>query len=73
MAAAAKRFVVCSFALALTGCAQVAAHQQRLVSKPNVVFSESMVFGYQCKLWPQVEVGTAIGGGAQAAGCTSCQ
>lgn len=56
-----------------TGCARVPVHQQRLVSKPNMQFSESAVFNYYSSLLPQVEAGTATSGGAQAAGCTTCR
>ena len=59
--------------VACTGCAPVGVHQQRWVSKPNMTFAESTVFGYQHKLLPQVEPGTASSGGAQSSGCTSCK
>jgi hypothetical protein len=59
--------------LLFTGCAQVGPQQQRLVSKPNMEFSDSVVFGYQHKLVSQVEPGSAFGGGAQSSGCTSCK
>lgn len=66
-----------SFILAVmllaSGCVQVGAHQQRLVSKANMTFSDSLVFGYQNKLLPQVEPGSAFSGGAQSSGCTSCK
>jgi hypothetical protein len=55
------------------GCARVGVHQQRLVSKPNMVFSDSVVFGYSNRLMPQIEPGSAFSGGAQAGGCTSCR
>ena len=62
-----------SLALAvLAGCA-VPVHRQRLVSKPNMQFSDSPVFNYQSKVLSQVESGAAASGGAQAAGCTSCR
>ncbi|MBL9127559.1 MAG: hypothetical protein JNL97_07930 [Verrucomicrobiales bacterium] len=54
------------------GCA-VPVHRQRLVSKPPMQFSESVVFDYQSRLLPQVESGISASGGAQAAGCTSCR
>jgi hypothetical protein len=59
--------------VSLPGCARVGAHQQRLVSKPNMTFSDSVVFGYDQKLVPQVEPGSAFSAGAQASGCTSCR
>lgn len=60
-------------ALGAPGCAHVPAYQQRLVSKPNMQFSDSLVFGYQHKLVPQVEPGSAFSGGPQSSGCTSCK
>ena len=59
--------------LAGPGCQKVPVHEQGLVAKPNMVFSDSMVFNYKGKLFPQVEPGSATSGGAQAAGCTSCR
>ena len=58
----------------LTGCAVPAVRQQRLVSKPNMLFSDSPVFTYNAaRLLPQLEPGAATSGGAQNAGCTSCR
>ena len=59
--------------VACSGCAPVAPNQQRLVSKPNMVFSESAVFSYDNKLLPQLEPGSAFSGGGQCSGCTSCK
>jgi len=59
--------------LALTGCSVVPLNQQRLLSKPNMTFSDSPVFTYQASVLAQVEPGTAVSGRAQAAGCTACQ
>jgi hypothetical protein len=59
-------------ALMLTGC--VGVQQQRLVSKPNMLFSDSMVYNYSTSiLLPQIEAGRAASGGGQASGCTSCR
>lgn len=58
--------------VALAGCA-VPVHQQRLVSKANMQFSDSPVFNYQSKMLTQIESGAAASGGSQAAGCTSCR
>ena len=60
-------------ALLGAGCQAVPVMQQRLVSKPNMVFSDSPVFSYQSQVLPQIEPGSAMSGGAQAAGCTACQ
>jgi hypothetical protein len=61
------------FLLVCAGCAVVRPSEQRLVSKPNMVFSESAVFSYANKLVPQLEPGSAFSGGGQSAGCTSCK
>lgn len=55
------------------GCKSVPAMDQRLVSKPNMVFSDSPVFAYQWQVLTQIEPGSALSGGAQAAGCTACR
>lgn len=56
----------------LAGCARVAPQQQRLVSKPNMQFADSLVFSYQDKLLTQIEPGSAAFAGAGSAGCGSC-
>ena len=56
----------------LTGCA-IPVHQQRLVSRTNMQFSDASVSGYHSKVLGQIETGAAASGGAQAAGCTSCR
>lgn len=61
------------FALVATGCARVGISEQRLVSRPAMLFSESPVLAHQSKLLGQIEPGSAITGGGQAAGCTSCR
>ncbi|MCS1412211.1 MAG: hypothetical protein M2R45_05416 [Verrucomicrobia subdivision 3 bacterium] len=60
-------------ALGGTGCKAVPVMKQRLVSKPNMVFSDSPVFAYQSQVLTQIEPGSALSGGAQAAGCTACR
>ena len=58
----------------LAGCSSPAVRQQRLVSKPNMLFSDSSAFTYNsARLLPQLEPGAATSGGAQNAGCTSCR
>jgi hypothetical protein len=59
--------------LLLSGCATVPAWQQRLVSKPNMVFQDGGVFVYGPRLNLQIEPGSADNGGAVAAGCTACR
>lgn len=56
----------------LAGCA-VPVHQQRLVSRPSMQFSDTAASGYHSKVLSQIETGAAATGGAQAAGCTSCR
>jgi len=55
------------------GCRVVPVHQQRLVSMPGMLFSDSMVFSSASAVLNQIETGAAVAGGAQAAGCTSCR
>lgn len=62
--------VLCGF---ISGCTSVPVHQMGLVSKPNMVFSDSAVFSVTSKLWVQTEPGVAFSGGAQAGGCTFCK
>ena len=57
----------------IQSCKTVAVNEQRLLSKPNMTFSDSYAFSYQPRLVVQVEPGSASSGGAQAAGCTSCK
>jgi hypothetical protein len=60
--------------LLLAGCSLPAVRQQRLVSKPNMIFSDSAAFAYNsARLLPQLEPGSAASGGAQNAGCTACR
>ena len=47
--------------------------QAGLTAKPNMEFSDSLVFNYQNKLLPQVEPGATLSGGAQSAGATCCK
>lgn len=56
-----------------SGCSSVNVAEQRLVSKGNMVFAESSVFGDSSSLHSVVEPGTAGSGGGQAGGCTSCK
>ena len=58
--------------LMLTGCVSVSPNQQRLVSKPNMQFSGSVVFSYHDKLLTQMESGSASFTGGQAGNCGSC-
>ena len=60
-------------ALPFGGCVQVPAWQQRLVSKPGMIFSEATTLVSQPALLGQLEPGRAAAGGAQAVGCSSCR
>lgn len=57
----------------ITGCSHVDAPMQRLVSKPNMVFSDSTVFAYQSRFTAIIEPGSASDGGSAATGCSSCR
>lgn len=57
----------------VTGCHSVPVGEQGRLSKPNMIFADTAVFGYDSGLVTQVEPGAATSGGAQAAGCTSCK
>ena len=59
--------------LGVTGCAQVGVSEQRLVSKPNMTFTDAAVFNAPPRLFPQSEPGAADSGGAASAGCSSCR
>lgn len=56
-----------------SGCRTVPVQEQRLVSKPNMVFEDYGAFIYESGIVSQTEPGTNVSGGAQAAGCTSCR
>jgi hypothetical protein len=58
--------------LFLAGCA-IGVEQQRLVSKPNMQFSEVRAFGEPARIPSQLEPGRVVTGGAQASVCTSCR
>ncbi len=60
-------------ALAGGGCVQVPVWKQGRVSGPGLVFSDSAVLAARPNLIGQIEPGSAISGGAQAAGCTACR
>jgi len=60
--------------LALAGCSSPAVRQQRLVSRPNMLFSDSPAFTYNSpRLLPQLAPGFAGAGASQNSGCTSCR
>ena len=60
------------FLLMLAGCVSVKPQQQRLVSKPNMQFSESVIFNYQDRSLTQIESGSASFIGGQSGNCGSC-
>lgn len=49
-------------------CKSVPFYAQRLLSKPNMTFSDSLTYSYQPRLTVQVEPGSASWGGAQVTG-----
>jgi hypothetical protein len=68
-----RAIVLCLAILLLTGCATVEVQEQRLVSKPNMLFSRSAVYGYSSRIMPQLQPGLAVSGGAQPSSCTVCR
>jgi len=71
-----RKMLLFSLLVCAVGCSsvgQVSVSEQRMVSKPNMLFSQSGVFVYQNRLIAQIEPGSAASGGGQAAGCTSCK
>ena len=57
-----------------SGCVAPRAHEQRLVAKPGMTFSEAAVFQYNSsRLMSQQATGLAGAGGPQNSGCTSCR
>lgn len=65
--------VIGLLALLASGCTSVGPERQRLVSKPNMQFSDRAAFSYSSKLMPQIQPGLATTGGAQASTCTTCR
>lgn len=55
------------------GCAGPSIARQRLVSQPDMVFSNSQVWNFDQPMALQTESGRAFAGGGTAAGCTSCK
>ena len=58
--------------LLMIGCVHVPPQHQRLLSKPNMQFSDSAVFSYQDRLLTQFESGSAAFTGGQSGDCGSC-
>lgn len=58
---------------AASGCTSVPVYEQELVSKVGMTRSDSMVEGDRVNLISQIEPGSAVSGGAVAAGCTACR
>lgn len=55
------------------GCVHVPVYQQQRVSQPGMTFSDSLVETPRVNLLTQIESGSSVSGGAQAAGCTACR
>jgi len=66
-------FAVALIGILWSGCSSVPAYQQGYVSKDGMHFSASPVESSSVNLSSQIETGSAISGGAQAAGCTACR
>jgi len=60
-------------ALSVAGCSTVPVSQQRLVSKPNMLFSNSSVYAYTSRVLPQTQPGLMDSGGTAGSVCTACQ
>lgn len=58
--------------LSAGGCVRVPVHQQRLVSKHNMQFSDSKIFDYGNPLQGQIEPASEDAGSSKSSGCTSC-
>ena len=59
--------------MSAVGCTHVPVYEQELVSKIGMTRTDSMVEGDQINLLSQIEPGSAVSGGAVAAGCTACR
>jgi len=72
--AVARCLAVPTALLVLAGCSSPAVRQMRLVSKPNMTFSDSTVFTYNSpRLLPQIAPGFPGGDASQNSGCSSCR
>ncbi len=68
------RWTLASLALiGLSGCATIPVYEQGLVSQNGMTFADNPVQNDQINLLSQIEPGSAVSGGAQAAGCTACR
>lgn len=67
------KFLVFTCLLLSVGCTNVPVYEQGLVSKVGMTRSDSMVEGDRLNLLSQIEPGSAVSGGAAAAGCTACR
>ncbi len=59
--------------LGLAGCVSIPVYDQGLVSQNGMIFSDNPVQNDQINLLSQIEPGSAVSGGGQAAGCTACR
>lgn len=55
------------------GCAAIPIHEQGLASKRSMSFSEPESSSFESAIVSQIEPGTGIGNGSQAAGCVACR
>ncbi|MEM9160404.1 MAG: hypothetical protein AAGB46_15265 [Verrucomicrobiota bacterium] len=65
--------LILSIATLMTACATVPAYKQQHVSKTGMTFSDNPTENNRVNLLSQLESGSSISGGAQAAGCTACR
>lgn len=65
--------VLGALAPGLLGCTPLGVHDQSVLSKPAMRFSEAVVLRHDFRLLPQVEPASALSGGAQNTGCAACR
>ena len=59
--------------LAGAGCSAVPVHEQRLVSRPGMLFSRSALWSYDARTLSEIQPGRQASGGSQASTCTLCR
>lgn len=57
----------------LVGCSTIPIHEQGLATKPNMGFGDSLGSAFDSSVISQIEPGSGIGNGGQAAGCIACR
>ena len=65
--------VAMAIPILVSGCAAIPIHEQGLASKANMGFSDRSGTPLESVVVSQIEPGTGIGNGGQAAGCVACR